>query len=141
MVASSEIDFSDLTLSLFLAMQSKGTIHLRRVPSGAWGKQQWSGREKGDWNQLDTRLVPKCLTGEEELGNDGSWGGLNNVVWLEQTMGDGLLNTHSCSLLIVQCSEGEWESSGLLLDLGEDGSRSLHLELVVDISLFVDGSP
>lgn len=33
------------------------------------------------------------------------------------------------------------EESDLLLDLGEDGSRVLHLQLVGDVGLLVDGSP
>jgi hypothetical protein len=81
------------------------------------------------------------LTGEEELGDKRSGGSLHNVVRLEQTVRDGLLDTHPSSLLVVQRSQGEWESSSLLLDLGEHGSRCLHLELVVDVGLLVDRGP
>ena len=55
-------------------------------------------------------------------------------------MGDGLLDTHSGSLLVLESSEGEGESTGLLLDFGEDGSGGLHLQLVVDVGLLVDRS-
>lgn len=56
-------------------------------------------------------------------------------------MSNSLLDTHAGTLLVVKGAEGEWECSGLLLDLGEGETRGLHLELVVDVAVtLVHGS-
>lgn len=54
-------------------------------------------------------------------------------------MRNGLLDTHPRPLLIIKRSKGKRESASLLLNLGKDGSGSLHLQLVVGIPSLVDG--
>lgn len=55
-------------------------------------------------------------------------------------MSDSLVDTHTSALLVIERAQGEGEVTGLLLDLGKDGTGSLHLELVVDVvGALVDG--
>lgn len=58
---------------------------------------------------------------------------------LRHTMRNSLLDSHPCPLFIIKRSEGKREGAGLLLNLGKDGSGSLHLELVVGVASLVDG--
>ena len=99
---------------------------LRRVPDGVGREDEGTSGEESN--------------GEEELGNERAGSGLGDLVGLEERVGDGLLDTHAGALLVVEDTEGEGEGTGLLLDLGEGGTRGLHLELVVDVrGALVDG--
>ena len=64
----------------------------------------------------------------------------HDFVWLDEGVCNGLLETQSRSLLVLQNTDVEGEGTRLLLNLGEDGTGSLHLELVGDGRVFlVDG--
>lgn len=92
-------------------------------------------------------------TGEEEFSDECTGGRLDNIIRLqktyptsvlffndlrERTMRNGLLHTHPRPLLIIKRSKSKRERASLLLNLGKDGSGSLHLQLVVGIASLVD---
>ena len=65
---------------------------------------------------------------------------LHDIVRLDQAVLDGLLQSHSCTLLILEHANIEGERASLLLHVGEHGTRGLHLELIRHVRIaLVDG--
>ena len=54
----------------------------------------------------------------------------HDFVWLDESVLNGLLQSEPGLLFVFQDSDVERECASLLLHLGEDGTRCLHLELV-----------
>ena len=57
-------------------------------------------------------------------------GGVHDFVWLDQTMLNGLLQSHTCALLVLKDAHVEREGARLFLHLREYRTGCLHLELV-----------
>ena len=65
---------------------------------------------------------------------------LHDIVRLHQTVLDGLLQAHPRALLVLEHTDVEGECAGLLLHVGEHGTRGLHLELIRHVRIaLVDG--
>lgn len=122
-------------LELLLGLDQLGLVPYWRV-----GKENGTSREESN--------------GEVEAGDEGVRGGVtismpssgatisinstiitssvkkginaHDFVRLDEGMLDGLLQTHTSPLLILQYTDVEGEMSGLLLHLREDSTRCLH---------------
>lgn len=92
----------------------------------------------GSRGQLDVSVLGDTNSGEE-LGDNLAVLLVVHVVGDDQTVVLALGKTHSALGGVLEDSDREGERSSLLLDLGEDSSRSSHLELVGQIGLLVDG--
>lgn len=156
--SSSCSDLEDETLSLYSQSEPRhetGWRHLRRVPCGGGGQEKRPSGEKRDCNHVSFgQRAKERRTGEEEFSDECTGGRLDNIIRLqktyptsvlffndlrERTMRNGLLHTHPRPLLIIKRSKSKRERASLLLNLGKDGSGSLHLQLVVGIASLVNG--
>ena len=57
-------------------------------------------------------------------------GGVHDFIWLDQIMLNGLLQSHTCALLVLEHTHVEREGARLFLHLREYRTGCLHLELV-----------
>lgn len=92
----------------------------------------------GGSGELDVTVLGDT-DGGEELGNNLAVLLVVDVVRDDETVVLALGKTHSALGGVLENSDGEGEGTGLLLELRVGSSRSLHLQLVSEVSLLVDG--
>lgn len=123
-------------LQLFVLQHLLGLDELRLIPNGRVSNQGGAIGEEGDREVessdegttggvtvVCSAEVSKVVAGDNEEES-------HDFVRLDQTVLDGLLETHARALLVLEGPNVERERASLLLYLREHSPRILHLELI-----------